>query len=369
MHRLILILAVFALAACGPRAKEVTVMETGGIGAEVPVFVATSRDIEPDGGLSNLRSPSVNYLRFDVSVPPDREKGSLPLPAHEPDPSRHFVAEAREDYDGAGPFLTDLRAQLAAAPKGRRIVVVYVHGFNNTFPEGMFRIAQLSHDLNLPGVPVNFAWPSAAHPLGYAHDRDSVLAARSGLEGLLETLDRAGADQVLVVAHSMGSMLTMETLRQMDLRQRGRAARIVDSVFLMAPDIDVEVFRSQVATIDPLPEPFGIFVSNRDRILALSSRINYNRGPRLGNLTDVSEIADLNVTVFDVSSFSRRDGHLTAVQSPGLLEIFGQAAQLDEAFQSERSGRIGLIPGTIVSIQNLTKVVIPASVVGESLGR
>ena len=137
----------------------------------------------------------------------------------------------------------------------------------------------------------------------------------------------------------------------------------------MAPDIDVEVFRSQVEAIDPLPEPFGIFVSNRDRILALSSRISYDKGRRLGNLTDVSEIADLNLTIFDVSSFSRRDGHLTAAQAPGLLEIFGQAAQLDAAFQSERAGRIGLIPGTIVSVQNLTKVIIPASVVGETLGR
>jgi len=103
----------------------------------------------------------------------------------------------------------------------RREVVVFVHGFNNSFSDAAFRMAQLGHDLELPGAHVSYAWPSRANPLGYGYDQDSALFARDGLADLLETVRGAGQPDVIVVAHSMGSTLLMETFRQLEIVRPG----------------------------------------------------------------------------------------------------------------------------------------------------
>ncbi len=46
--------------------------------------------------------------------------------------------------------------------------MVFVHGFNNTFADGLHRTAQIRHDFEIPGVAVHYAWPSAGNALGYA---------------------------------------------------------------------------------------------------------------------------------------------------------------------------------------------------------
>ena len=96
--------------------------------------------------------------------------------------------------------------------------IIFVHGYNSNFAEGVYRIAQFAHDLQLPGTVVLYSWPSAAEPLGYAYDRDSALFARDGLESLIHEVAHAGAKRILLVAHSMGSGLTMEALRSAAIR-------------------------------------------------------------------------------------------------------------------------------------------------------
>ena len=82
------------------------------------------------------------------------------------------------------------RALAAKAPQDRE-VLLFVHGYNNNFAEGVYRVAQFSHDLEIPGAVVHYAWPSAAKPLGYVYDRDSALFARDGLERLIDDFDAA----------------------------------------------------------------------------------------------------------------------------------------------------------------------------------
>ena len=103
-------------------------------------------------------------------------------------------------------------------------------------------------DFRLPGIGVHFSWPSAAHPLGYTYDRDSVLYARDGLEQLLRQVSAAGPDRIILVGHSLGSMLVMETLRQMEIRSPAWAQRNLGGVVLVSPDLDVDVFRQQSTT-------------------------------------------------------------------------------------------------------------------------
>ena len=132
------------------------------------------------------------------------------------DPVTDFLTLDAVAYDGAPAFRKDLAA--AMARREQTDVVVYVHGFNNTMAESVYRVAQMHYDLEVPGVAVHYAWPSRGSALGYVYDRDSALFGRDGLEELLQEVTKAGAKRVVIVAHSMGGALTMETLRQASIR-------------------------------------------------------------------------------------------------------------------------------------------------------
>ena len=82
----------------------------------------------------------------------------------------------------------------------------------------------------------------------------------------------------------MGNYIVVESLRQMSIRDRGLSPKIRD-VMLASPDIDVDVFRRQIAEIDsgPRPAQFTLFISRDDRALGLSSFLARN-STRLGAL-------------------------------------------------------------------------------------
>ncbi|MCU0912320.1 MAG: alpha/beta fold hydrolase, partial [Rhodobacteraceae bacterium] len=274
------------------------------------------------------------------------------------DPARHFVAADVDRFDSAEAF----RAALGRALEDRtaeREAVIYVHGFNNTFADGLFRIAQIAHDLQAPAVTVHYSWPSAGNPLRYAYDRDSVLIARDGLVSLIRTVKESGAVRIFLVAHSMGALLTMEALRQLDIARPGAARALVHGVVLFSPDIDVELFRAQAAAIRALPDPFVIFTSRRDRALGLSARLTGRNGERLGNLKDFDEVADLDVVLFDVSAFQTGGfNHFALARSPTLLRLFGSVREIDAALGADQAGRTGLFPGTVLTLQNATAIVL-----------
>ena len=118
-----------------------------------------------------------------------------------------------------------------------------------------------------------FTWPSGGNVTDYVYDRDSAMYSRDALEAVLQALVKdPNVDSISILAHSMGNYLAIESLRQMSIRDRGLSPKIRD-VMLASPDIDVDVFRRQIAEIDagPRPAQFTLFVSRDDRALGLSS--------------------------------------------------------------------------------------------------
>lgn len=356
--RLILCFALL-LAACTPRPTLEIVPGAAEVSKTVNVFYSTSRSPDALGTFGPERTPLPSFGRVGVAIPPAHELGTVEVSSRNATPEKHFVATDSERYADLPQFRAELTRALRTRPPGEREAVIFVHGFNTNFAEGIFRIAQLHHDFDIGGVAVHYAWPSLANPLGYAYDRDSALFARDGLEELIRTVKASGAETVLLVGHSMGAHLSMEAMRQLAIRSPQDIRRNVDSVILISPDIDVDVFRSQAARIEDLPEPFIIFVSERDRALALAARLSGETN-RLGNLRDAQEIADLNVTLIDVSQFSKglELGHFTVGSSPALIQILQQLPGVEAVISGDTAGRTGLLAGTVLTLQNATQIVL-----------
>lgn len=357
-----LILALFVVGACTPRASLLDPVTDAPTSQMETVFVGTTRALSETAEPLE-RSPGISLNQYRINVPSNREEGVIPYPgrSEDPDPDLHFLlTDAQTDIPGSR-FRNAVTSALRNTPNARDTLVLYVHGYNNTFADGLFRTAQMRRDLKIPGIAVHYAWPSAGHPLGYAYDRDSALFARDGLEQLLKALAATPARDIILVAHSMGSLVTMEALRQIHLANDQRTISKLGGVILLSPDLDLDVFRAQATRIEPLPDPFLIFTSQRDRALAVSARIT-GQTARLGNLATVDDVADLDVTLIDLSNVETGAGdtfnHFTAATSPAVIQILSQIGQVSSSFDEDPNAGLGLLPGTVLSIRNATQVIL-----------
>jgi len=319
---------ILLLAACAPRVTAERAAPHPH--AEIqPVFVVTGRELDRTGPIfGRTRPDAMHYFRADISIPPTHETGRIEWPEGPPDAATDFVVTGTQVRDGPEALLRDMRART----EGHE-TLVFVHGYNNTLSEAMYRLAQIRADFNVPMPGVLFSWPSAGDPRGYIYDRDSVLYARDDLERLLRDLTARPGDKVFILAHSMGSQLTMEALRQIALRGDRYLLNRISGVVLMSPDIDPDLFDRQAAAIDKLPQPFLIFITKADRALTLSGFIT-GRKPRLGVIDDTEEVQRGDVQVIDFTNLADGESfnHFVPVTSPAAIRMLnGIIAQAEGA--------------------------------------
>lgn len=348
--RVILATAVVNLAACTDRSNTPVTPEALLIGTPKTIFAATNRAPNADGSFGPGRSEGFNLLELTVSIPPTHKTGELNFAYANPDPQTQFTMAARRVFDDPADFKARLKEDVNRLPSGEREVTLFVHGFNSTQSETAFRAAQLANDIHLPGVTVIYSWPSQGSPLGYAYDEDSVLFARDGLELLLRQIRSAGVGRVVLVAHSMGSQLVMESLRQIEIQTPGWSAANLDGVVLMSPDIDVEVFNSQMSRIEEVPQPFIVFVSSKDKLLDISSRLRgTHHSERLGSIASLDAVAGLPISIIDTTEFSDDavSSHLVAGTSPALIAILNSARKTADAFGRKTISLDKLLPGQV----------------------
>ncbi|WP_206456460.1 alpha/beta hydrolase, partial [Aurantimonas marina] len=278
---------------------------------QVTIQVATTRQRDPsNGSYSAGRSPTLNFERFTVSVPRDHTITEIEWPKGAPDPDQSFAVTERT-------ILAKLEFQApsrrASGLAGKRDVVVFVHGYNYSFEEALFRLAQLAVDGRLTETPVLFAWPSAASVTGYVADKDAVTYSRDDLVRVLtDVANDPKVGKITLFGHSMGAWLTAEALRQLRLTGQDAIIDRLNGVVLAAPDIDVDVFRRQMEVIGPLDPPMTLLVSKDDRALMASSRIAGSRdriGTRDVNDPQVQALAGANnIQVIDISDVLALDG-------------------------------------------------------------
>jgi esterase/lipase superfamily enzyme len=282
--------------------------------SRVPVLVATTRQRSAfDKGemFSGDRGEAVSYAAITVSIPPDsaRAIGQIQWPTSIPgDPQRDFVTVSA-DYIEKPAFTASVTADARQSTHGK--VLVFVHGFNNRFDDAVYRFAQIVHDSKTPATPILFTWPSRGEMKlrAYYYDRESANYSRDALEELLDTLNRnPSVSEISILAHSMGNWVTLEALRSRYIRP----VRMIDkikNVMLVAPDVDVDVFRTQIRRMGSQRPRFALFVSQDDQALALSKTI-WGGMPRLGEVNPEQdpyrqELAQDNIEVFDLTGLKK----------------------------------------------------------------
>ncbi len=295
---------------------------------QVDMLVATTR--QPSGDPSTLfngeRSPKPSMTDVAVSIPMKRPAGTVQWPKRlPPDPATEFavtrVKQIKTVAQGRAWFRQHIQGGHA---------LVFVHGFNNRYEDSVFRLAQIVHDSGMQATPILFTWPSRAELTGYEYDKESTNYSRTAFEQSLRVLATdPEVKDITILAHSMGTWLAVESLRQMGIRD-GHVNSKIKNVILASPDIDIQVFAKQFVEMgDPKPK-FTIFVSQDDRALAASSFITGNVS-RLGAIDPSAEpyrsrLEKADITAIDLTEVKTNDSlhHGKFAESPEIVQLIGQ---------------------------------------------
>lgn len=352
-----LLLGAALLSGCAGRPEGV--LEPNGATAagtsSVDVLVATTRAPSPEKGIlfSGERGEDIALTDIRVSIPPEenRKVGQIQWPKRLPaDPERDFTTVSVKPMQSVAEARGWLKRHL---PANRRLLV-FVHGFNNRYENAVYRFAQIVHDSGTDVAPVVFTWPSRGSIFDYNYDKESTNYSRDSLEYLLQrAAEEPEVADITIMAHSMGSWLTIEALRQMAIRN-GKVDTKINNVILASPDLDVDVFRKQWQALGPDKPKFTLFVSQDDRALNLSRRISGNV-ERLGQINPAeepyrSQLEAEGITVLDLTALQGGDrlNHGKFAESPEVVKLLGnrlidgQTITDSEVGLGERIGGVAL---------------------------
>ncbi len=175
-----------------------------------------------------------------------------------------------------------------------REVYLFVHGYNNEFPDGILVMAQLWHFLGRTGVPVVYTWP-AGSPFGllrgYNHDRESGEFTIYHLKQFLRALASCPElRRMHLIAHSRGTDVLTSALRELHsgFRAAGKDTRSelkIGNMILAAPDLDIEVMQQRIAAerLHLIPERLTVYISEHDRAIGIADWL-FGSSRRLGQL-------------------------------------------------------------------------------------
>jgi esterase/lipase superfamily enzyme len=352
----------------GVMAPVLTTSATGG--SKVDMLVVTSRvpSDDPATLFTGERSPRPYLNEITVSIPSDkyRKAGSVQWPKRlPPNPETEFA-------------VTNVR-QLNSVEEGRSWfrqhtvgghALVFVHGFNNRYEDSVFRFAQIVHDSGAQVAPILFTWPSRASVFDYNYDKESTNYSRVAFEQTLRTLAKdPDVKDITVMAHSMGTWLAVESLRQMAIRD-GRVAAKIDNVILASPDIDVDVFARQWTEMGEKRPQFTIFVSQDDRALA-ASRFISGDVQRLGAINPADEpyrtqLEKAGITVIDLTKVKSGDrlNHGKFAESPQVVQLIGQrlvtGQTLTDSNVSLGQGITAVVAGTVSTVGKVAATTVAA---------
>jgi esterase/lipase superfamily enzyme len=217
---------------------------------------------------------------------------AVPLTRMEVKEGRYVLApDALHDIEQGRAKLQEVLAErLARSP--RKDVYIFVHGFNNTFNDAVFRLAMAWHMAGRPGVPIAYTWPAGHGGLaGYAYDRESGEFTVSHLRRFLKAVAACPqVERIHLIAHSRGTDVAIAALRELNIETRAKDLRTkevykLDDVVLAAPDVDAEVFEQRFAIEDLhlAANRTTVYLSRTDFALGLS-RWLFGGGSRVGNL-------------------------------------------------------------------------------------
>ncbi len=247
---------------------------------EIPVSFATDRNDTKDSDLNERfggKRAEIQYGRTTVSIPYTHKLGEIERPSYwrlefSEDPKKHIMMQSLQKQD-KNDFFNQMKTRIA---KNGKSTFLFVHGYNVSFADAAMRTAQITFDLRFSGEPVFYSWPSQGTTTGYTVDEANIEWARLNMKNFLKDyLTRTEADDIYLVAHSMGNRGLTKALIEL-MNENPELKDKITEVILAAPDIDADVFRRDIAPqmVKKIAKPITLYVSSDDLALIASRKVH-----------------------------------------------------------------------------------------------
>jgi esterase/lipase superfamily enzyme len=181
-------------------------------------------------------------------------------------------------------------------------ILVFIHGYNVLFANAIRQTAQLSYDLKFKGVPLTYSWTSQGEISSYPKDEASVMYTVPKLVAFLQNvIANKGKAKIHILAHSMGTRALANALKDISFLYKEPQFK---NVILAAPDIDVDVFASNLHPyIIKTTEQITIYTNSKDKALSASNSLH--DGKRLGeggeNISVFKDMVTVDASGLDTS--------------------------------------------------------------------
>ncbi|UOK72523.1 alpha/beta hydrolase [Ancylobacter polymorphus] len=303
----------------------------------VEFLIATTRqEVKPtDTAIASYSGnrAGLSYGIASVRIPEDHKIGHIELPASwslfgitfgfTPNDNKHFVIKR------VIPVNEELFGNIIRSHHSRT-ALIFVHGFNTSFEESAFRNAQIIWDLQFTGISVLFSWASRGETTDYLYDKESAALARSAFLELIEKLNREyGVEQINVLAHSMGNLLTLDALA--GYAQTTNPIGIARLV-MAAPDVDRDVFLDLAPKAKAIVGGMTLYASAADRALAVSRGLA-GGVPRAGDVPTTGPVLVPGIETIDVTAVGSDIlglNHNAFAASRAVLEDIGSMMRLNQ---------------------------------------
>ena len=174
-------------------------------------------------------------------------------------------------------------AQHAARNDGR--VILYTHGYNETFLETASRVARFKNIAQFNGPIIQYSWPSHRKALRYATDRTNLDLYKPQYAATVQKLATIPEIKSLIlISHSLGSQLLLHGLQEIDIAAKHPNSidysKKITNVILASPDIDKQIFETIASQHIMTDEKIAngrritIYTSAKDKAIQLSHIVN-----------------------------------------------------------------------------------------------
>lgn len=184
-------------------------------------------------------------------------------------PDRHFVIQARK-LATQDEFRASLRQAVDLGPKKQ--ILLFIHGYNTSFDDAVYRSAQLSVDLKFAGATVLYSWPSNAAVFRYGADRDQSISTLPAFKRFVRDLSRSsGAQTIHVIAHSMGNNALVHGLSELARDEQNPPH--FRQIIMAAPDVDRDEFARLAEAFSRTADHFTLYAADNDRALGAAETL------------------------------------------------------------------------------------------------
>ncbi|MBS0243040.1 MAG: alpha/beta hydrolase, partial [Proteobacteria bacterium] len=282
----------------------------------VPVFYGTDRN-HLDGKdrfrYGNDRARRLEIGRAMISVPLEHKVPNIELPRsltipyigtfqlEKEDPKKHFTVREIKTLSKSE-LLALVKERLGASSEFKGQSIVFIHGYNTTFDNALYRSAQIAYDLKFDGAMFTYSWPSAGAPEQYVYDMNSAEQAEAYLYEFLEMVqNETGTTSISIIAHSMGNQMLLRVLRS--LKSRSPRVAKINQIILASPDVDRNVFETLANEINGIARGITLYAAANDKAL-LASRIVAGDKPRAGDVPPEGPVIVKGVDTIDITKVS-----------------------------------------------------------------